>query len=192
MGTNTGTFIARSPKRRGAAGAGVFFSVVVKRERRRTTRPQPNALSTTRRLLSHFPIASSTTTHLKGRVAAGVGGERGLFTRFSNHHHVSVRRQPRGSFGIYAPVANRYCQQRGGSGPLWVGPTPRPPLTNLIDNLRSARNDHPMTVQPLFCDPRLRLQGNSNPPTTHRVPAYREMRSPLQGRTPIRAGRFPP
>ena len=92
----------------------------------------------------------------------------------------------------FATVANRYCQQRGGSGPLWVGPTPRPPLTNLIDNLRSARNDHPMTVQHLIGDPRLRLQGNSNPPTTHRVPTYRETRTPLQGRKPIRAGRFPP
>ena len=73
----------------------------------------------------------------------------------------------------FAPVANRYCQQRGGSGPLWVGPTPRPPLTNLIDNLRSARNDHPMTVQPLFCDPFT--------PTGKLKPSYNSARSGLQG-----------
>ena len=113
---------------------------------------------------------------------------------------LSVWGLPNGNSGIsflrlrvpFATVANRYCQQRGGSGPLWVGPTPRPPLTNLIDNLRSARNGHPRTVQHLIGDPRLRLQGNSKPPTTHRVQAYREAETPLQGRTSIWAGHFPP
>ena len=39
--------------------------------------------------------------------AAGVGVERGLSTRFFNRQEVSVRRQPRGSFGSYATLANR-------------------------------------------------------------------------------------
>ena len=39
---------------------------------------------------------------------AGWGWRRkGTFTRFSNHHHESIRRQPRGGFGSYAPLANR-------------------------------------------------------------------------------------
>ena len=38
---------------------------------------------------------------------AGVGDERGLSTRFSNHHQEFIRRQPRGSFGANATLANR-------------------------------------------------------------------------------------
>ena len=62
--------------------------------------------------------ASSTALICKAAYAAGVGVERGLSTRFSNHHHVSVRRQPRGSFGSNATLANRCCQQPRVSGLL--------------------------------------------------------------------------
>ena len=57
-------------------------------------------------LLTHSATASSTITHLKGRMRGGGWRRKGTFTRFSNHHHESIRRQPRGSFGSYAPLAN--------------------------------------------------------------------------------------
>ena len=44
---------------------------------------------------------------VRAAFAAGVGVERGLSTRFFNRQEVSVRRQPRGSFGSYATLANR-------------------------------------------------------------------------------------
>ena len=66
------------------------------------------------RFFNHFALCWARS--------AGAGGERGLFTRFSNRHQVSVRRQPRGSFGSYAPRCKQSYQHRAVSGPLWVGP----------------------------------------------------------------------
>ena len=64
------------------------------------------------RFFNHFALCWARS--------AGVGGERGLFTRFSNHHHVSVRRQPRGSFGINAWLQTE-LPTAGASPALGVG-----------------------------------------------------------------------
>ena len=113
------------PKGAARRGLGLFSLSLGNRENppeeNGTNRPPRNPTQT-RGLLSHFATASSTASHCVGRVAAGVGGERGLFTRFSNRHQVSVRRQPRGSFGSYAPRCKQSYQHRAVSGPLWVGP----------------------------------------------------------------------
>ena len=68
-----------------------------------TKQPPPNKPV----LLRASSTASSTALICKAAYAAGVGVERGLSTRFSNHHQESIRRQPRGSFCSNATLANR-------------------------------------------------------------------------------------
>ena len=122
-GTNTGTFIARTPKRRGAAGLGSFLSLVGEsREPARrewdeppASQPDPNArlaFALRNRFFNRFSLCWARS--------AGVGGERGHSTRFSNHHQVTVRRQPRGSFGINAWLQTE-LPTAGASPALGVG-----------------------------------------------------------------------
>ena len=72
-------------------------------------------------LLTHSATASSTITHLKGRMRGGGWRRKGTFTRFSNHHQESIRRQPRGGFGSYAPLANRVTNTALSPALLWWG-----------------------------------------------------------------------
>ena len=75
-----------------------------RRERDNPTASQPDSLA---RLAYALRNRFFNRNPLRRARGAGVGGERGLSTRFSNHHKVSIRRQPRGSFGSNATLANR-------------------------------------------------------------------------------------
>ena len=72
-----------------------------------------------------------------------------------------------------ATVANRSCQQRGGSGPLWVGPTPRPlsitPFTAALCAKRPSNDGSTPHWQTQFT------------PTGKLKPSYNSARSGLQG-----------
>lgn len=62
------------------------------------SQPDPNArlaFALRNHFFNHFALCWAR--------GAGAGGERGLSTRFFNRYKVSVRRQPRGCFCIYAP-----------------------------------------------------------------------------------------
>ena len=124
VGTNTGMLLARSPIGRGAAGA-EFLALSLERAKRSPTKrigrtariflaPPRLAYALRNRFFNRNPMERARS--------AGVGVERGLSTRFSNRHQVFVRRQPRGSFGSYAPRCKQSYQHRAVSGPLWVGP----------------------------------------------------------------------
>ena len=75
-----------------------------RRERDNPTASQPDSLA---RLAYALRNRFFNRNPLGRARSAGAGGERGLSTRFSNHHKVSIRRQPRGSFGSNATLANR-------------------------------------------------------------------------------------
>ena len=119
-----------------------------KRSPKRERDEPPASFSPLLGLLTHPATASPTATHCGGRVAAGAGVERGLPTRFSNRHLVSVRRQPRGSFGINAPDCKQVLPTTSRLRLLgW--PTTLRLLTNLICNRPLSSSDSSM--KPLFC-----------------------------------------
>ena len=75
-----------------------------RRERDNPTASQPDSLA---RLAYALRNRFFNRNPLRRARGAGVGDERGLSTRFSNHQKVSIRRQPRGSFGANATLAIR-------------------------------------------------------------------------------------
>ena len=110
MGRIRGCFSHDAPS--GAARRGLIpFSLSLERA---NADPEENGTTHSPRnptpslgLLTHSATASSTATHLKGRIRGGGWRRKGTFTRFSNHHQESIRRQPRGSFCSNATLANR-------------------------------------------------------------------------------------
>ena len=77
------------------------------------SQPEPNArlaFALRNRFFNHFALcwargagAGVSPDHREPRSGRYEVCERGLSTRFSNHHQEFIRRQPRGSFGINAP-----------------------------------------------------------------------------------------
>ena len=150
--------LARSPIGRGANPLSLERAKIAPRRERDEP---PASFSPLLGLLTHPATASPTATHCGGRVAAGAGVERGLSTRFSNRHLVSVRRQPRGSFGINAPDCKQVLPTTSRLRLLgW--PTTLRLLTNLICNRPLSSSDSSM--KPLFCVRKVRCprpQGRS-------------------------------
>ena len=122
------------------------------------SQPEPNArlaFAFRNRFFNHFALcwargagAGVSPDHREPRSGRYEVCERGLSTRFSNHHQEFIRRQPRGSFGINAPDCKQVLPTTSRLRLLgW--PTTLRLLTNLICNRPLSSSDS--STKTLFC-----------------------------------------